>query len=119
MELLQSKPYQESVQSIIVDEAHCILEWGLDLRKDYSNLAMLCATFPTVPVVALTATASKADVILIKESLNLKKPVEIAANPAKPNIFYENIIRKGNDLEFFQELLHNQLFYLKSNWITL
>ncbi|CAB4035489.1 Hypothetical predicted protein [Paramuricea clavata] len=107
MELLQSKPYQESVQSIIVDEAHCILEWGLDFRKDYSNLAMLCATFPTVPVVALTATASKADVILIKESLNLKKPVEITANPDRPNIFYEKIIRKGNDLEFFQELLHN------------
>ncbi|CAB4040622.1 Hypothetical predicted protein, partial [Paramuricea clavata] len=47
---------------------------GLDFRKDYSDLAMLYATFPTVPVVALTATASKADVILIKESLNLKKP---------------------------------------------
>lgn len=34
---------------------------GDDFQKDYANLAMLCATFPTVPVVALTATASKKD----------------------------------------------------------
>jgi hypothetical protein len=44
---------------------------------------MLCATFPTVPVVALNATVSKADVILIKESLNLKKAVEITAKSQK------------------------------------
>ena len=66
---------------------------------------MLCAAFPSVPVVALTATASKADVISIKRSLNLKNPVEIIGNPDQPNVFYEKIVRKGTDLEFFQELL--------------
>ncbi|KAJ7373427.1 hypothetical protein OS493_013020 [Desmophyllum pertusum] len=69
MELFQSTPYQQCVQAIVIDEAHCILEWGDDFRKDYANLAMLCATFPTVPVAALTATASKRDVTAIKESL--------------------------------------------------
>ena len=66
---------------------------------------MLCAAFPSVPVVALTATASKADVMSIKGSLNLKNPVEIIGNPDRPNVFYEKIVRKGTDLEFFQELL--------------
>ena len=37
----------------------CFPSRGDDFRKDYSRLAMLCATFPSVPVVALTATASK------------------------------------------------------------
>ena len=40
---------------------------------------MLCATFPASPVFALTATASKTDIVAIKESLNLRNPVEIIA----------------------------------------
>ncbi len=88
---------------------------GFDFRKDYSNLAMLCATFPTSPVVALTATASKADIVAIKESLNLRSPVEITVNPDRPNIFYKKIFRKGKDLEFFEELLHNIATELKKN----
>ena len=76
---------------------------------------MLCAAFPSSPVVALTATASKANIVAIKESLNLRNPVEITANPDRPNIYYEKIFRKGNDLEFFEELLHNMATELKEN----
>ena len=62
---------------------------------------MLCATFPGVPVVALTATSNKKDILAIKDSLNLKNPLEMIANPNKPNIFYEKIFRTGDDTEFF------------------
>lgn len=106
IELFQSTPYQRGVQAIVIDEAHCILEWGDDFRKDYANLAMLCATFPTVPVVALTATASKRDVTEIKVSLNLKNPLEIVGNPNRPNIFYKKVFRRGDDVDFFDELLN-------------
>ncbi|XP_067032975.1 putative ATP-dependent DNA helicase Q1 [Acropora muricata] len=106
IELFQSTPYQRGVQAIVIDEAHCILEWGDDFRKDYANLAMLCATFPTVPVVALTATASKRDVTEIKVSLNLKNPLEIVGNPNQPNIFYKKVFRRGDDVDFFDELLN-------------
>lgn len=106
IELFQSTPYQRCVQAIVIDEAHCILEWGDDFRKDYANLAMLCATFPTVPVVALTATASKRDVTAIKESLNLKNPLEVIENPNRPNIFYKKVFRKGDDVDFFEEILN-------------
>jgi superfamily II DNA helicase RecQ len=92
-----------------------LFDRGFDFRKDYSNLAMLCATFPTSPVVALTATASKADIVAIKESLNLRSPVEITVNPDRPNIFYKKIFRKGKDLELFEELLHNIATELKKN----
>lgn len=67
---------------------------------------MLCATFPTVPVVALTATASKRDVTEIKVSLNLKNPLEIVGNPNRPNIFYKKVFRRGDDVDFFDELLN-------------
>lgn len=66
---------------------------------------MLCATFPTVPVVALTVTASMRDVSEIKASLNLKNPLEGAGNPNWPNI-YKKVFRKGDDVDFFEELLN-------------
>ncbi|KAK2556181.1 putative ATP-dependent DNA helicase RecS, partial [Acropora cervicornis] len=110
MEAFQSKLYQSSVQVIVIDEAHCILEWfykseGDDFREDYSRLPILCSTFPSVPVIALTATASKADVIAIKESLNLKSPLKIIGNRNRPNIFYEKVFCNGEDIDFYDELL--------------
>ena len=66
---------------------------------------MLCSTFPSVPVIALTATASKVDVIAIKESLNLKSPLKIIGSPNRPNIFYEKVFRKGEHIDFYGELL--------------
>ena len=47
----------------------CFCFRGDDFRTDYANLAMLCATFPNVPVVALIATASKKDIDVIKQLL--------------------------------------------------
>ena len=57
----------------------CSISRGDDFTKDYSRLNMLCANIPSVPVLALTGTASKSDVAQIKESLNLKNPLEVVA----------------------------------------
>ena len=44
---------------IAIDEAHCISEWGHEFRPDYRNLLDLRRDFPSVPVIALTATATE------------------------------------------------------------
>ncbi|KAK2546801.1 putative ATP-dependent DNA helicase Q1, partial [Acropora cervicornis] len=91
---------------------------GDDFRKDYSHLSMLCAIFPNVPVVALTATASKTDISSIKESLNLRKPLEVIGNPNRPNIHYKKVFRKGEDIEFFEELLQPIACDLKAKTVN-
>ncbi|XP_028412599.1 ATP-dependent DNA helicase Q-like 1 [Dendronephthya gigantea] len=80
MDLFQSSPYQKSVEVIVVDEAHCILEWGDNFRTDYSYLGMLCSLFPSVPVLALTATASKKDREVIKSTLHMRNPLEVVGS---------------------------------------
>ena len=47
------------ISLIAIDEAHCISEWGHEFRPDYRNLRQLRQEFPSVPVIALTATATK------------------------------------------------------------
>lgn len=89
-----------------------------DFQTDYTNLAMLCETFPNVPVVALTATASKKDIKVIKQSLNLNNPLEVIGNPNHPNIFYRKVFRKGDDMEFFEKLLEPRACDLKEKKVN-
>ncbi len=62
------------VSLIAVDEAHCISQWGHDFRPAYRQLSRLRRSFPDVPVLGLTATASPEVAKDIIEQLNLRDP---------------------------------------------
>ena len=78
---------------------------GSDFRKDYSRLGVLCALFSDVPVLAMTATASRADIQCIQDSLGLKKCKHIIGNPNRKNIFYKKVFRSGKDMDSLQAIL--------------
>jgi ATP-dependent DNA helicase RecQ len=61
------------VNLITVDEAHCISQWGHDFRPAYRNISSIRELKPKVPILALTATATKEVVIDIQEQLAFKK----------------------------------------------
>ena len=78
---------------------------GSEFRPDYSKLGVLCAIFPDVPVLAMTATANKQDRIFIMESLGLKKCQSVVGNLNRKNIFYKKLFRHGQDLDAFEGIL--------------
>jgi ATP-dependent DNA helicase RecQ len=80
---------------IAVDEAHCISEWGHDFRPEYRQLAGLRELFPTVPMMALTATATERVRTDIVKLLRLREPRCYVASFNRPNLTYRVMAKSG------------------------
>ncbi|EFC50599.1 predicted protein, partial [Naegleria gruberi] len=95
MRLLASR---DQLSLIAIDESHCISSWGHDFRKSFRQLNFLKDTFPQVPIIALTATATEKVRSDIVESLKMRNPKCFITSFNRPNISYE--IR-------YKDILHN------------
>ena len=81
--------HQIGIASFAIDEAHCVSEWGHDFRPDYRQLRSLRQRYPTVPTIALTATATDRVRTDIIQQLNLTKPIIHVASFNRPNLYYD------------------------------
>ncbi|WIB60837.1 DNA helicase RecQ [Curtobacterium sp. MCLR17_007] len=71
-----------------IDEAHCVAQWGHDFRPDYLELSILHERWPTVPRIALTATATPQTHREISARLGLDDAAHFVADFDRPNIQY-------------------------------
>jgi ATP-dependent DNA helicase RecQ len=86
LEKLAQKP---GINAFVIDEAHCVSEWGHDFRPEYRQLSTLRRRHPRVPMLAFTATATsrvRSDVIA---QLQLRDPAVHLSSFNRPNLFYE------------------------------
>jgi len=90
-----------------IDEAHCVSQWGHDFRPEYLGLSMLHARWPTVPRIALTATATDVTRREIAERLSLGEARHFVASFDRPNIRY-NIVEKQDIRKQLLQLLKQE-----------
>ncbi len=76
-------------QRLVVDEAHCISQWGHDFRPDYRRISEGLDFLGMLPVTALTATATTDVRQDIQTQLRLREPAEILTGFDRPNLTFE------------------------------
>ena len=80
---------QAPLSLIAVDEAHCISEWGHDFRPAYRKINKIRSIFPSLPVLALTASATPKVVQDIQSELVFKEPKVFRQSFKRPNLAYK------------------------------
>lgn len=95
------------VNLIAVDEAHCISQWGYDFRPPYLRIAALREELPAVPVLALTASATKE----IREDICLRlkmiQPAVFTQSFLRPNLSF-SVLKTASIFNTITGILHKQ-----------
>ncbi|TFY83193.1 hypothetical protein EWM64_g815 [Hericium alpestre] len=91
MKLLTQVYDRDELNRLVVDEAHCISEWGHDFRAEYRQLGLFRRKFPGVPIMALTASATALVQDDILKSLRMEQDhlYKVVHPFNRPNLFYE------------------------------
>ena len=92
VELLQ----RLDINFFVIDEAHCVSEWGHEFRADYRNLSRLKQIFPDVSIAAFTATATKKVQEDIVATLGLSNPTQLRGKTLRDNLTVKAKARQGN-----------------------
>lgn len=95
---------KQTIDFVVIDEAHCISEWGHDFRPAYLSLGAVVKTLGSPPVLALTATATPEVIADIEKQLDLGKFRLVKTGINRPNLRYE-VKRVTNEREKHEELV--------------
>jgi len=109
MERFQNFLMKIPVALFAIDEAHCVSQWGHDFRPEYLRLVEVTERFPSVPRIALTATADSITRRDIVEKLDLADASQFVSSFDRPNINYQ-VKLKVNGKKQLLEFIRNDHF---------
>ena len=115
-ELFQSWLHMLNISYIVVDEAHCISQWGYDFRPDYLQIARLRKNVDA-PVIALTATATQEVAEDIMRRLEFPEPNVIKSSFERSNLTYSclnTVDKRGEILRMCRNNPGSGIIYVRS-----
>ncbi len=116
-DIVQERLKRMKVSLLVVDEAHCISQWGYDFRPPYLKILETRDLLKGIPVLALTATATPKVVIDIQEKLGFHAPHVIQQSFYRSNLFYNvNHTEKkwSKTLEILHKIAGSAILYLRN-----
>ena len=104
-ELFLAKLRAMKVSMLVVDESHCISQWGYDFRPSYLRIAEIRELLPDVPILALTATATPEVVKDIQQKLHFRKENVFQKSFDRSNLAY--VVRNtDNKIDELKKILN-------------
>ncbi len=85
-----------NINFFVIDEAHCVSEWGHEFRADYRKLGLLKEYFPRSPIAAFTATATPKVAEDIQSALRLENPIFLRGSVFRDNLIISSEKRIAN-----------------------
>ncbi|ADE12110.1 DNA helicase RecQ [Sideroxydans lithotrophicus] len=107
LNLLERLNQDNNIALFAIDEAHCVSQWGHDFRPEYRGLTVLHERFPSVPRIALTATADAPTRSEVVERLSLEQAEQFVSSFDRPNIRYR-VTLKDNARKQLQDFLETE-----------
>lgn len=104
-ESLKALHRNRKLARLVIDEAHCVSQWGHDFRPDYKELGNFRREFPNVPVMALTATATLNVIVDIQHNLGIDKCQVFSQSFNRPNLHYDVRRKEKGTVNLIGELI--------------
>ncbi len=120
-EIFKAKLQAMKVSFLVVDESHCISQWGYDFRPSYLKIASIREELPGIPVLALTATATHEVIDDIQERLHFSEKNVFRTSFVRENLAY--IVRETDDkiaklIHILQRIPGSAIVYVRNRQKT-